>query len=80
MADSNHSGIDKVYYYAIITKQCIEKTIYDIYYQKQFPDILSPANLWNNSYEKVTKNSHHKIIILSVQTIFVLSYKTCGIK
>ena len=29
-------------------KQCIEKTIYDIDYHRLFPDILSPANIWND--------------------------------
>ena len=35
-----------------MTKQCIEKTIYDIDYQKLFPDISSPANIWNESDDK----------------------------
>ena len=30
-----------------MTKQCIEKKKSDIYYQEPFPDILSPANIWN---------------------------------
>ena len=49
LADSNHSGTDRVYYYSRITKQRIEKTISDIDYQKLFPDILSPTNIWNDS-------------------------------
>ena len=49
MADSNHAIMDKFYYYSIITKQCIDKTIYDIGYQKLFPDISSPTNIWNMS-------------------------------
>ena len=32
-----------------MTNQCIEKTIYDIDYQIIFPDILSTANIWNES-------------------------------
>ena len=30
-----------------MTKQCIEKTIFDIDYQRLFPDILSQSNIWN---------------------------------
>ena len=32
-----------------MTKQFIEKTISDIDYQRLFPDISSPANIWNKS-------------------------------
>ena len=32
-----------------MTNQCIDKTISDIDYQKIFPYILSPANIWNES-------------------------------
>ena len=35
-----------------MTKQCIKETIYDIDYQKLFPDINSPANIWNMSDNK----------------------------
>ena len=52
LADSNHAGMDKVYYYLIMTKQCIEKLISDIDYQILFPDISSPANIWNESDDK----------------------------
>ena len=38
-----------------MTKQCIEKTISDIDYQKLFPEILSPANIWNESDDKSDK-------------------------
>ena len=41
--------MDKVYYYSRMTKQCIEKKIYDIDYQILFPDISLPANIWNES-------------------------------
>ena len=30
-----------------MTNQCIKKTISDIEYQNLFPDIFSPANIWN---------------------------------
>ena len=52
LADSNHAGMEKVYYYSIMTKQCIEITISDIDYNKLLPDINSTANICNMSYEK----------------------------
>ena len=51
LADSNHAETETVYYYFIITKQCIEKIISYIDYQKLFPYILSPANIRNESYD-----------------------------
>ena len=42
-------GMDKVYYYSRITKQCIENTKLDLDYQTFLHDILSPANIWNMS-------------------------------
>ena len=39
LADSNITGMDKVYYYSRMTKRCIEKKISDIDYQRLFPDI-----------------------------------------
>ena len=39
LADSNHSGMDKVYYSSRMTKQRIEITIFDIDYQELLPDI-----------------------------------------
>ena len=41
--------MEKVYYYLRMTKQCIEKKTSDIDHQKPFPDMLSPANTWNES-------------------------------
>ena len=35
-----------------MNKQCIEKTIPDIYYQRLISNISSPANIWNESDEK----------------------------
>ena len=37
LADSNHAGIDKVYYSYRMAKQCIEKKISDLDYQELFP-------------------------------------------
>ena len=36
-----------------MTKQCIDKTISDIDYQKLFPHISSPANIWNMSDDEI---------------------------
>ena len=47
--------MEKIYYYLIMTKQCIQKTIYDIDYQKLFPDISSPDNIWNESDDESDK-------------------------
>ena len=35
-----------------MTKKCIEKAISYIDYQRLFPDISSPANIWNESDDK----------------------------
>ena len=55
LAYSNHAGMEKVYYYSRMTKQCIEKKISDIDYQKLFLDISSPANICNKSDDKSDK-------------------------
>ena len=39
----------------MMTKQCIEKTIHDIDYQKLFPDMNSLANIWNISGDERDK-------------------------
>ena len=52
LADSNISGMERVYYYSRMIKQYIEKTISDIDYQRLLPDILSPNNIWNESDDK----------------------------
>ena len=39
--------MDKVYYYSIMTKKCVEEKISDIDYKKLFPDVNSTANIWN---------------------------------
>ena len=49
LVDINIAGMEKVYYYLIMTKRCIEKTISDIDYQRLFQDISSPDNIWNDS-------------------------------
>ena len=49
LADSNLAVMGKVYYYSRMTNQCIEKTRSDLDYQRVFPNISSPANIWNMS-------------------------------
>ena len=41
--------MENFYYYLKITKQFIEKTRSDLDYQRVFPDISSPASIWNMS-------------------------------
>ena len=52
LADSNLAGMDKVYYYSRITKQCIEKTKLDLDYQRGFPEVSSFASIWITSDDK----------------------------
>ena len=49
LADSNLAGMDKVYYYSRMTKQCIKKKKSDLDYQRGFPEVSSLANTWNTS-------------------------------
>ena len=49
LTDSNHAGMEIVYYCSRMTKQRIGKIISDIDCQELFPEILSPANIWNIS-------------------------------
>ena len=49
LSDSSHAGMEKVYYYSRIKKQCIERKISDIYYKKIFPDINPTYNICNIS-------------------------------
>ena len=53
LADINYAVIGKVYYYSRMTKQCADKTVSDIDYQKLFPEINSTANIWNMFDDKV---------------------------
>ena len=55
LSDGNNEVMDKVYYSSIVTKQCTEKTISDIYYQEIFPGISSPSNIWNMSDDESDK-------------------------
>ena len=52
LADSNLAGMEKLYYYSIITKQSIVKTKLDLDCQRVFPEISSYANIWNTSDDK----------------------------
>ena len=54
-AENNHAGMEFFFKYSRMIKQWIEKTIYAIDYHKLFPDILSPANIWNGSDDESDK-------------------------
>ena len=50
--------MEKSYYDSRMTNQCIQKTIYNIDYQKIFPYIFSQSNIWNKSdYERDKEES-----------------------
>ena len=55
LVDSNRAGMDKFYYYSIMTRKFIDNTISDIDYHKLFPDLSSPTNAWNKLDEKGKK-------------------------
>ena len=52
LADSYLVEMENFYYYSRMTNQCIEKTKPDLDYQRLFPDISSPSNIWNMSYDE----------------------------
>ena len=52
LEDRSIAEMEKIYDYSRMTKQCIEKTISDIGYQKVLSDISSPTNIWNKSDTK----------------------------
>ena len=58
-----------------MTKKCIEKKKSDIDYQRVFPDILSPANIWNmsddESYEEESISDY--FTLYSEDICFVVS-------
>ena len=58
-----------------MTKKCIEKTIYDIHYQKLFPDILSPFNIWNESDDESNEgeSTSNYCTVYSDNICFVIS-------
>ena len=58
-----------------MTKQCIEKTESDLYYQRVFPDILSPANIWNMSDDESDKDESisNNSTLYSENICFVIS-------
>ena len=80
LADNNLIGMEKFYYYSRMNKQCIEKTKSDPDYQILFPDILSPANIWNMSDdESDEEESISNNCTLYSENIF-LSNLSCGMK
>ena len=57
LADSNLAGMEKVYYYSRMKKQCIEKTKLDLDYQRVFPEVSSYANIWITSDDESDETS-----------------------
>ena len=60
--------MEKFYYCSRITKRCIEKKKSDLDYQRVFPDISSPANIWNISDDKIYEEE-------SISNHFTLYYE-----
>ena len=58
-----------------MTKQRIEKKIPDIDYQELFPDISSPANIWNMSDDESDEeeSSSNNYIVISDNICLVIS-------
>ena len=82
-ADSNLVGIDKLYYYSRMTKQCIEKTKLDLNYHRVFLKYHHMPIYGSRLMTKVMKMSQqyqHQRIKFCILKIYFMSYATCGIK
>ena len=80
LADSNHAEMDKFYYYSRITRQCIVKK-YLIFIIGNHSQTYHHQPIYGTCLTtKVMKKSHHQMITLDLHTIYVLSYKSCGMK
>ena len=58
-----------------MTTQCIDKILYDIDYQRLFPDITSTANILNESDEKIDEEDSisNDCTLYSENICFVIS-------
>ena len=74
LADSNLSGMEKVYYYSRMTKQCIEKKTRS-WLSDIFPGISSPDNIWNMSNDKSDEEESisNNLTLYSENICFVIS-------
>ena len=79
LEDSNMSGMETVYCYLRMTKQCIDKKKSYTDYKILFPDISPPANIWNDSDDE----SDEEESILNYCTLYsdsiCFSYLACGL-
>ena len=83
MSDSNIAGIDKVYYYSRMTKQCIEKTKLDLDYQRvslKYHHMLIYGTRPMTKVMMMSQQYQHQRIHFCTLNIYVMSYPTCGIK
>ena len=58
-----------------MNKQFIEIIISNIYYQKVFPDISSPDNIWNKSDDKCDKEESISYDYTNFQPIYIFILK-----
>ena len=75
LVDSNLAGMDKVYYYLSMTKQCTEKNKLILTIREFSLTYRHQPIYGSRLMTKVMKKSQYQIILLRIQTIFVLSYQ-----
>ena len=74
LADSTLDGMNKVYYYSILTKLCIEKN--QILFIREFSQTFLHQPIYGRYLmTKLMKKTPYQIIVLHIQTIFVFSYQ-----
>ena len=78
LEDSNLAGMEKLYYYSRMKKQCIKKTKLDLEYQRVFPEVSSFSNTWitsddeSDEEEPALPTAKHSILY-SENICFVIS-------
>ena len=80
LADSNRAGMDTVYYYSRVTKQCIEKKNQILIIRNSSQSYCHHPIYGTSQMTKVTKTSQYQTIVQRIQTIYVFPYQSCGIK
>ena len=63
-----------------MTKKCIEKKRSGIDYQILFPDIFSPANIWNESDDESDEEESIPNDCTLYSDNICFSYQACGMK
>ena len=74
LADSNHAGTGKFYYYSRMTKQCIKKKSLILIIRNYSQTYHHQAIYGTCMMTKVMKKSHHQMVTQKFQTTYVLSY------